>query len=217
MGGFAKRDDDYNIYVAHYNRKVSELVAQLEKLEVPKRTIFLGHQDLIGSEYGAIINKQGLDPDMLSKKFWFSFVGHFHESKMVRDNVVSVGAPLQHNFSDVGSKRGWWIFDTDTEELRFRPNTFSPEFKTLVLEKGQAVGFKDDKNFYRVKVKGSDPPKDIDGLKWKRVSYEDVGSGERRSTISLSDKKEDIIEKYVKLKGGDLSQEKLIEIGRRYL
>lgn len=225
IGGWAVRaednnprsDNDFNIYVAHYNRKVSELAEELEKLEVPKRTILLAHQDLIGSEYGSIINSKGLDPDMLSKKFWFSFVGHYHSSQKVRDNVVSIGAPLQHSFSDIDSKRGWWIFDTDTEELTFKENTFSPQFKELVVEKGAGVGISDSHNFYRVKVKGSSAPKGIDNLKFKRVSYEDVGASQRWSTISLSDEKEDIIEKYVKLKGGDLDQSKLIELGRGYL
>lgn len=217
MGGFAKRDDDYSIYVAHYTRKVSELVEQIEKLEVPKRTIFFAHQDLIGSEYGSIINKTGLDPDMLSKKFWYSFVGHYHTSQKVRDNVISVGAPLQHSFSDIDSKRGWWIFDTDTEELEFKENDFSPQFKELVVEKGAGVDISDSHNFYRIKVKGSTAPKGIDNIRFKRISYEDVGTGQRRSTISLSDAKEDIIEKYVKLKGADLDSAKLIELGRGYL
>ncbi len=225
MGGWAVRaedndprlDSDFNIYVAHYNRKVSELVEQIEKLEVPKRTIFLGHQDLIGSEYGAIINKNGIDPDLLSKKFWYSFVGHYHTSQQVRDNVISVGAPLQHSFSDIDSKRGWWIFDTDTEELTFKENTFSPQFKELIVEKGAGVDISDSHNFYRIKVKGSNAPKGIDNIRFKRISYEDVGAGKRRSTLSLSDKKEDIIEKYVKLKGGDLDASKLIELGRGYL
>ena len=215
--GFVERDS-FDFYIEDYTRAVDDLNACLPTLKLDRKTIFLAHQDLIGSQYGGIINQRGLDPDFLSKKFAWSFVGHYHKSEAVRENVISCGAPLPHNFSDMHGDRGWWILDTETNELKFCKNDFSPQFKEIILEKDQRIDFDDDKNFYRIKVRGTgDRPEGLERLKWARVSYESGAVGKRRSSISVSDKKEDILTKYVEMKAGDLDKEKLLEVGRRFL
>jgi len=115
-------------YVHPYTRRIKEAEEELQKLEVPEGSIFLGHQDIKGANYGGFVVEHGLDPDLLSKKFKMSFIGHCHDAYMARDNVFSIGAPMQHNFNDVGQPRGWWLWDLDSNQLEQQLNDFSPQF-----------------------------------------------------------------------------------------
>jgi DNA repair exonuclease SbcCD nuclease subunit len=186
-----------------------------------EHSIFLGHQDLVGQQYGSFLVDKGLDADVLAEKFAFSFVGHYHESKAVRPNVISVGSPLQLSFSEMGQAKGCWLLDTEVAEpLTFIANKESPEFLELVLEPGQGIDFLDSKNYYRVKVKGIQMPEGIDNLKWHRLSFEGIHEGlaRERSEIKLSDSAETLIEKYVKARNVNaLDEEALKAVGRRYL
>jgi DNA repair exonuclease SbcCD nuclease subunit len=56
--------------------------------------------------------------------------GHYHDPK-VEGRVVMCGAPCQHSFSDEGSERGYWIYDTETSKRQFYPLYITPEFITL--------------------------------------------------------------------------------------
>ena len=210
--------DNFRIYAEPFTRKVKELNERIVGLKTnPDRDIFFGHQDMIGMQYGGFQVENGLDPDVLSKKFKWSFIGHCHDPVKIRKNVVSMGAALQHNFGDADKERGWWIFDTEKSELEYIKNDFSPQFRDIVLGEEEEQLDADNKNFYRIKIKGDRSPESLGKIRWKRISY-DVGSRiKKRATISFSDKKEDIIEKYVKLRGGDLEHKKLIELGREYL
>jgi DNA repair exonuclease SbcCD nuclease subunit len=216
------------IHVEPFTRKTKELNERIAKLETnPEQDIFFGHQDIIGQRYGGFVVEHGLDANVLSKKFKWSFIGHWHQPDMIRENVVSVGAPLQHNFGDVRTEwdkanRGWWILDTEKEhQLKFVPNISSPEFVDYIWDpnaKEKEILGNWGRDFYRLKVIGhAELPERLKRIKWKRVSYEIKGQVKKRTSISFSDKKEDIIEKYVVLRGGNLDHKKLIEMGRRYL
>ena len=211
-----------NIYFAPYTRQVNDLNDSLKYAKTSKEALFFGHQDIMGMQYGGFKVEKGLDPKLLSEKFKMSFIGHCHESMKVMNNVVSIGAPLQHNFSDSDGTRGWWIYDDETNEVEFIENDFSPrfydyEYNSDAEEKGFIPG-DFEKDFYRIKVKGHvELPERLKRLKWKRVIFETVSKEKKRTTISFSDKIDDLLEKYVKLKGGILDMDRLIEIGRKYL
>lgn len=212
-----------NIYAEPYTRRTKELGERLEKLEVKQDAIFLGHQDIIGMQYGGFKVEQGLDADLLSKKFKRSFVGHYHTPEKVKENVISVGAPLQHNFGDVGVKKGWWLFDEGADEVTFIQNNISPRFYDVVYTdnklqvKGGTEELDYDKDFFRVKLNAGTLPKEVEKMRWKRISYEVATKVKSRGDLKFSDSKESVIEKYVNLRGGDLDKKKLIEIGRRYV
>lgn len=216
-------EGEYNykegIYIEPFTRKVKELNKRIAELKTnSEQDIFFGHQDIIGTKYGGFVVEHGLDADVLSKKFKWSFVGHWHAaSKYVRENVMSIGAPLQHNFGDANQPKGWWIFDSEKGEMRFVGNDFSPRFFDIKVGP-ETTEFPGDsaRDFYRIKVRG-ELPEFLNKMKWKRISKEMEGETKKRTTISFSDKKEDIIEKYVEARGGDLDHKKLIEMGRKYL
>lgn len=223
------RGDVFRVYTEPFTRKIKELNERIAELKTnPEQDIFFGHQDIIGQRYGGFVVEHGLDANVLSKKFKWSFIGHWHQPAEIRENVVSVGAPLQHNFGDVRTEwdkanRGWWILDTEKAiSLKFVPNISSPEFVDYIwdpnVEEKDFIPGDWEKDFYRLKVIGhAELPERLKRIKWKRVSYEIKGQVKKRTTISFSDKKEDVIQKYVELRGGNLDHKKLIEIGRKYL
>lgn len=219
------------IYAEPYTRRVGELEARLAKLEPKKNAIFLGHQDVVGIKYRGYTVEHGFDADMLSEKFKWSFIGHWHKPKKIRKNVISVGAPLQHSFNDIGGKRGWWIFDNSIGKAKFVENTQSPQFWDIEIDGDgnvanipkDAVDF--DNDFFRVKIFGDIPPKGVEQLRHKRVIYEVSQVSKVRGDLKFSDSNEALVDKYVKLrwqsnkKGTELAleQKKLIEMGRGYL
>ena len=232
--GWYKRKDG-NFYIEPCTRKVSDLMKRIETVPtVPENSIFLGHQDLIGMEYGGYKVEKGLDSEILSKKFKYSFVGHYHSPRTINKNVISVGAPLQHNFNDAAeinsdsdfnrkARRGWWIFDSDKSKVEFITNKEAPEFIDYIYdpekkEKGFIPG-DCKKDYYRIKVIGNhELPERLQRINWKRVSYELRCVKKGRTTISFSDKKEDLLMKYVEVKAEKhLDKKQLVEMGREYL
>ena len=227
------------IYAEPCTRKIKELTDRIENLEtnIQEGPIFLAHQDMLGMRYGGFVVDQGLDAELLSHKFRWSFIGHYHNPEkmelhkgdvdLFKDNVISVGAPLQHNFGDAGEPRGWWIIrigddghEFDPEQIDFITNDFSPQFVDFTVKENQKFGIIPglaDRDFYRIKVEGKDLPEELNSIRWKRISHTISGQARRRTTISFSDKKEDIIEKYVKARGGELDYKRLIDMGRKYL
>ena len=224
-----------SVYVEPCTRKVLDLMKRIETLEiVPKNPIFLGHQDLIGMEYGGYKVERGLDSEILSKKFKYSFVGHYHQTRTINKNVISIGAPLQHSFNDAAetnsdsgfdenARRGWFIYDDSKSELKYIRNKEAPEFIDYIYDKNKKekefIPGNWEKDYYRIKVIGNhELPERLKRIKWKRVSYELRSVKKGRTTISFSDKKEDLLMKYVEVKAGDhLDKKVLIEIGREYL
>jgi len=221
-----------NFITAPFTRKVKELEEWIDGLKTnPDKDIFLGHQYLKGTKFGSYeVTTDGLSPELLMRKFKMSFLGHCHtmfklKNKDRDSRIISVGSPLQHNFGDEGSKRGWWILDDETWDLKYIKNSFSPRFITIkikedwdiekVWENDEEAKF--DKDFFRIKVIGRKIPKGLENIRWKRVTYELQDAGKKRSTISFSDKADDILDKYVSAKKGDLDKDKLLEIGRKFL
>lgn len=58
------------------------------------------------------------------------FAGHYHNHKEVSPQLISVGAFTHHSWSDVGSKAGYLIVDTDSGDYEFR-ETKTPKFVDL--------------------------------------------------------------------------------------
>ncbi len=131
---FVNVQSSYTVYAEPYTRKVVGLTERLEKMKPEPNMLFLGHQDMLGMQYGGFVVEQGLDPKVLLKLFKWSFVGHCHTPGQIHNNVVSVGAPIQHNFGDVEGDRGWWIFDEEKDKVTHIQNTTSPRFWDIMIE-----------------------------------------------------------------------------------
>lgn len=59
--------------------------------------------------------------------------GHYHDPQKLDRRLVIPGAICQHNFRDCGGKRGFWIYDTKTNGLKFY-KTDAPKFHQVDFE-----------------------------------------------------------------------------------
>ena len=219
---------DWHLHVFNYRRDISELTELLAHWNYDPKAIGLFHQDVIGSRYGGIEVVKGLDAAMLSKKFRWSFVGHYHTPRQYVPNVFSIGAPLAHNFSDAGEDHGWWILDTESENpVEFVPNFGSPQFidvelrendEKLISEGLVPFAGRPDHDYFRIKSHLKELPDIIKALKWKRVAMAESETDKKsRADLKFSDTEEALMRKYIKVKNPGLDEERLVTLGRRYL
>lgn len=85
-------------------------------------SVIAGHFEINGFEVmTGIRHMTGID-DFIFKNFDKVLSGHFHLRQSYK-NINYLGTQYQLTFSDVGSKKGFHIFDTDTRTLDFIENT----------------------------------------------------------------------------------------------
>ena len=93
----------------------------LNFIKTAKADICLGHFELYGYEImRGIPHEDGMDPNLLAR-YEMVLSGHFHV-KHSKDNVHYLGTPYQITFNDLGQKKGFYIFDTETRNLEFIEN-----------------------------------------------------------------------------------------------
>jgi DNA repair exonuclease SbcCD nuclease subunit len=81
---------------------------------------------------GNLIRVAGIDPEVFrAEEFNHVFVGDNHQAGEITERILSVGAPCQFNYGDAGKTRGFWILDTEQDELSFVENTESRRFHVL--------------------------------------------------------------------------------------
>ncbi|ATI18310.1 endonuclease subunit [Aeromonas phage AS-sw] len=81
----------------------------------------MGHWELMGFDfYSGIPAIHGEDKEFLSK-YKTAFSGHYHTASK-KGNVHYLGTPYTITMNDCNDVRGFYVFDTDTEELEFVPN-----------------------------------------------------------------------------------------------
>ena len=94
--------------------------------------IFLGHFGVSGAKLGAdFVYSNGAEPtigDLPVRQFDAGFLGHFHLHQELAPNFWYVGAPMHHNWGDVGQERGVMVYDTETKEGIHVPLTGTPKF-----------------------------------------------------------------------------------------
>lgn len=97
-----------------YTESREQLLKRLSK--VPDGCIVLGHQGVSGipTESGFVLPNEILHPEDVPKNINRMFVGHYHNHRKISDQLIIIGAPVQHTASDVGSVRGWLDYDTET-------------------------------------------------------------------------------------------------------
>jgi DNA repair exonuclease SbcCD nuclease subunit len=93
----------------------------LDFIKTARASVCLGHFELYGYEImRGIPHEDGMDPDLLAR-YEMVLSGHFHV-KHSKDNVHYLGTPYQITFNDLGQKKGFYIFDTETRNLEFIEN-----------------------------------------------------------------------------------------------
>lgn len=93
----------------------------LEYMKTTEARYCLGHFELNGFYFYKGMKSHGSEPDFLRryKRVWS---GHFH-TQSSNKNVDYIGTPYTLTAGDENDIRGFWVFDTETEESSFVPNT----------------------------------------------------------------------------------------------
>ena len=85
--------------------------------------ILYGHLELAGFQmYAGVPNAHGMDASLFAK-FKRVWSGHFHHQSR-EGNIHYLGAPMEYTLSDCEDRRGFHIYDTETDNLQFIQNPF---------------------------------------------------------------------------------------------
>lgn len=114
-------------YLTH-NTGLSEEVSQIALVE-GKLNILLIHTDFKGQKDtdGTVVGRgENLDESIFSR-FDMVMSGHIHKPGKVRDNIYSIGAPLQLRLSDRDGQFGYWVIKDKIP--KFKPLGFTPKYR----------------------------------------------------------------------------------------
>jgi len=103
------------------NKENSDEVLNL--LETSEAEICCGHLELNGFEVTPGMKMDhGMDPNLFYrfKRVWS---GHYHH-KSKKGNVQYLGNPYQMYWNDYKDRRGFHIYDTESDKLKYIPNPF---------------------------------------------------------------------------------------------
>ena len=110
----------------------------LKEIEATTAKICFGHFEFAGfAMYRGHINEEGIDPKLFGK-FDKVFSGHYHHRSM-QENITYVGTPMEMTWQDYNDQKGFHIFDTDTYDLKFIPNTNSMFHRILYDDKKESI------------------------------------------------------------------------------
>ena len=94
----------------------------MEELKNTSATLCMGHLEISGfSMNRGIPNYEGLERSIFNK-FDKVFSGHYHH-RSHSDNIYYLGNPYELTWQDYDDQRGFHLFDLNTQELEFIPNT----------------------------------------------------------------------------------------------
>ena len=96
----------------------------MESLENSNASICCGHLEIDGFEVtpGMKFDHGGFDPSTF-KRFDRVWSGHFHH-RSKKGNIQYLGNPYQMFWNDYKDQRGFHIYDTETDRLKFVKNPF---------------------------------------------------------------------------------------------
>lgn len=100
--------------------------------EIPPKGFFcFGHFSILSFNMNnSSVCNNGISPDIF-KNYKQVYSGHFHTPSH-KDNITYLGTPFQQTFHDVGSSRGYYIFDNG--DLEFIEYKSAPKFIKLHTE-----------------------------------------------------------------------------------
>ncbi len=146
--GFTQVNGQTILGISHASdERVREIIRG--KIDKPEDTILLLHQEAYGAKDNFFTFQTGIKPQETAKFKW-TLCGHLHVPQKLTERFIVLGAPLHIRFGDEGD-RGFWILDTEKDDIEFVPTTF-PHFISV----GSPEEQKDDGNFYRVIGKKED-------------------------------------------------------------
>lgn len=115
----------------------------LDFIQNTKARTLCGHFEIAGFYMNTVTKcDSGLDLKMF-KRFEHVLSGHFHK-KQKKGNIQYTGTPYQFTFGDLGETKGFHIFDTDTEKMRFVKNPNSIFWKVVYDDKEHVYDVEND-------------------------------------------------------------------------
>lgn len=146
-----------NLYFIPWQNSVDAFKVALEDIVKNKsRNPFIfTHAPIDGVVEG--VPCSGINVDYLEKvaSDAMIFAGHYHNHKQLTKNIYSVGAIAQHTWSDISSKAGFMILDTETRKAEFC-DSCAPKFVDLNGELSEEELLKAvDNNYVRLSVSSS--------------------------------------------------------------
>lgn len=109
----------------------------LELLRTSSCPVVLGHLEIEGFQmYRGMPSHEGLSPDLF-ERFALVMSGHYHHASQ-RDPIRYLGAMWPMVWSDYRDPRGFHLLDTETRELTFIENPYSPLARLVYDDDGAA-------------------------------------------------------------------------------
>lgn len=106
---------------------------EADELFSKKADYAFGHFEINGFELvSGITEKNGLSPAKFKKAFGKTFSGHFH-IRQESDGILYVGNPFHMDRNDCGDEKGVYVLNFRNDNLKFIPNTISPQYKKVLL------------------------------------------------------------------------------------
>jgi DNA repair exonuclease SbcCD nuclease subunit len=80
-------------------------------------------------------------------------LGHIHKPQTIGDNITVMGSVMAHSFHEANETKFFYVFDTETRELK-AVNSGAPQFITMDVETKAALKKLelDDRNYYRLNI-----------------------------------------------------------------
>lgn len=119
----------------------------LKLLETSDADNVCGHLEVNGFEVtpGMKFDHGGLEPSVF-KNFHRVWSGHFHH-RSKKGNIQYLGNPYQMFWNDYKDTRGFHIYDTETDKLKFIPNPFEIFEKIFYNDKKEDYNKQDVSNY----------------------------------------------------------------------
>ncbi len=161
--------EDFKVFGVPYlthNIGFEEAIKNIE-VDTTKFNILLNHGDYKGQKdtNGIIIGKGENVNEKDLEKFDLVMSGHIHKGGHLRNNLYSIGAPMQHRLSDKGGTFGYWSLK-NRFLLDFKPITNTPEFRMFDSE-----GDKDNDFDFWVKTPKADS--EINDMLEDEIDFQD--------------------------------------------
>ena len=194
-----------------YNPTTEKFNQECERLLAYKADILMIHQGIDEARPSLNMPETGISAAQFKQTV---VAGHYHLPKLM-GRVLSVGAPIQHNFGDEGQDRGFWTLDGD--KFEFHKLTY-PEFLTVDIDKIRDVDI--SKKIVKVKTDDERRLDDIKSLLTETYSWTvEVNKqfvARHQEQIKISSPLE-MVSQYIRLTGKYDNGDALIEKAREIL
>lgn len=202
---------DRFIVAIPYRPTTEKFNQEYDRLNAHKADIVMIHQGIDDARPSLNMPETGISASQFDR---IVIAGHYHMPKLM-GQVLSVGAPIQHNFGDEGQDRGFWILDGD--KFEFHKLTY-PEFLTIPIDKLTSVDI--SKKIVRVKTDDERRIEDVkavlkEAYSWS-VEVEKQYVSRHQETIKISSPIE-MLSQYLKITGKYPNADELVAMGMEVL